>query len=117
MPGFPLTVAATVACFHQAPATVAPTQSAVLIMGQPAATAAGVIAVAGCPFQTPVPKPQPCITIRWTMTSTKVLVQGQPLILMPLPGTGVAPAICLPAEQIPQGPAMLRANQMKVIVT
>ena len=116
MPGFPLTIATTASCFHQAPALIAPSQSAVLILGQPAATAAGQISVVGCPF-TVGPKYQPSVLIRWTMVSTKVLVQGKPLILIQPPGVGIGPGICQSAEQIPQGVPTVKANQIKVFVT
>jgi hypothetical protein len=117
MPGFSLTIVTTCSCFHQAPAAIAPSQTAVLILGQPAATVGSQISVVGCPFATPVPKPQPCILIRWGMPSTKVLVQGKPLLLMPPPGSGIGPGVCQCAEQLPQGPPTVKTNQMKVFVT
>jgi hypothetical protein len=117
MPGFPLTVGTTASCLHQGPATVAAGQSAVLILGQPAATSAAQIMVAGCIFTLPNGKPQPCTTVRWLNVSTKVLVQGQPLLLEPPPGTGVGPGICQSAEQIPQGAPTVQMNQTKVLVT
>jgi hypothetical protein len=117
VPGFPLTIAATVSCFHQAPGLIVSPQAAVLLMGQPAATFGGQIGVVGCPFTTPVPKPQPCVTIKWTSVSAKVLVQGKPLLVMPPPGAGIGPGICQSAEQIPQGVPTVKQNQMKVFVT
>lgn len=111
MPGFPMTVGSTLSCFHQAPAPLAPTQQAVLIAGQPAITATAQIAVIGCLFNVGG-APQPCATIRWPSVSAKVSVQGQPLLLMPPPGTGPSPGICLgPA---PQGAAIMKANQVQV---
>jgi hypothetical protein len=117
VPGFPLTVTATVSCFHQAPAAIAPTQAAVLLMGQPAATFGGQIGVVGCVFTVPGPKPQPCVTIKWASVSSKVLVQGKPLLVMPLPGAGIGPGVCQSAEQLPQGVPTVKQNQMKVFVT
>jgi hypothetical protein len=46
------------------------------------------------------------------MTSTRVLINGMPAILQPTPGTG--PAICLSAEQIPQGPPTVSSLQTRV---
>jgi hypothetical protein len=89
----------------------------VLFLGQPVATAGGQIMVTGCPFTVPAPKPQPCITIRWSMLSAKVLVQGKPILLKPPPGSGIGPGICQSAEQIPQGPPTVKNNQRKVLVT
>jgi hypothetical protein len=118
MPGLVLHVNAGCQCAHAAPATIAPAQSRVLISGQPVATMPSQIAVAGCPFQVPAPsgtKPQPCVTIKWSMPSTRVLVGGAPAMLLPAPGPG--PGACLSAEQIPQGPPVLSAVQPRVIAT
>ncbi len=108
-----MTIAAVASCFHQGHATIAPDQTAVAIQGALAATAASLIAVAGCPF-TPVAY-HPCTTIRWLMVSTKVLAQGKPLIL--LPGAGVGPGLGQAADQAPQGPPTVMTNQLKVLVT
>ncbi len=121
MPGFLMHVGAVMSCFHQAgQATIAPTQPRVLVNGQPVATVAPpptpLAAVAGCPFQIPVPggtKPQPCVTILWSMPSTRFLVNGLPAALIPAPG--IAPGICQSAEQIPQGAPTVKVVQPRVI--
>src|SRR4051812_10999907 len=114
MPGFPLTVAAATSCFHQAPAVIV-SPLPVLILNQSVAGTGSIIGVVGCPFAPVIPLP--CVTIRWAMVSTKVLVQQKPLLVMPPPGLGVAPGICQNAQQAPQGFPVLKANQMKVLVT
>ena len=66
MPGFLLHVGAVAQCTHAATAAIAPSQPRVLVNGQPVATMASVISVAGCPFQIPFgvgTKPQPCVLI------------------------------------------------------
>jgi hypothetical protein len=116
MPGFPLTIGTVLSCFHQAPAKIAPTPRPVTILGQPVATQLeqiGVVSVL-CPFA-PGGAPSPCVTIKWSLLATKVTVQAQPLVLMPPPGTGPAPGVCIGAA--PQGAAVMRANQAKVFVT
>jgi hypothetical protein len=113
MPGFLLHVAAACQCTHAAPATIVPTQPRVLVSGQPVATMTAQIMVAGCAFTIPGPKPQPCVTIKWLMPSTRVLVMGQPAMLLPSPGVG--PGICQSPEQIPQGPPVVGAVQPRVI--
>jgi len=117
VPGFPLTIASVMSCFHQAPATIASPQTAVLLMGQPAAVAASQIGVIGCLFTLPGPKPQPCVMVKWPSVSSKVFVQGKPLLVMPPPGVGIGPGICQSAEQIPQGVPTVKQNQLKVFVT
>ena len=115
MPGFLLHVGAVMQCTHAAPATIAPSQPRVLVSGQPVATMASVIAVAGCPFTVPGPKPQPCVLVKWLMPSTRFLVMGQPAALAAGPGPG--PGVCQSAEQIPAGPPIVGAVQPRVIGT
>ena len=111
MPGFPLTVGTTLSCLHQAPGKVAPSQTAVTISAQSVATAASQIAVAACPFP-PGGPPSPCLTIKWAMVSSKVTIQRKPLLVMPPPGSGLAPATGIGSG--PQGPASVTVNQTKV---
>ncbi|MEJ2417702.1 MAG: hypothetical protein P8Y45_12395 [Exilibacterium sp.] len=116
MPGFLFHVGAGMQCTHGALATVAPSQPRVVVSGQPVATMSAQMAVAGCPFQIPVgagTKPQPCVTVKWAMPSTRFLVNGEPAALLPTPGPG--PGVCQSAEQIPQGPPMVSTVQARVL--
>jgi hypothetical protein len=102
MPGFLMHVKAGIKCMHGATALLAPSQARVLVGGMPVATMASKIGVAGCPFQVPAPpgtKPQPCVTVQWSMPSARFLVGGQPAALLPAPGPG--PGACQSLEQIP----------------
>jgi hypothetical protein len=115
MPGYLFHVGATAQCTHAATATTTPKQTRVLVGGQPVATASNQTTVAGCPFQVPVgagTKPQPCVKIQWTMTATRVQVNGEPPVLQPGPGSGVG--ACQSAEQIPQGPPTISQLQQRV---
>ena len=114
MPGYPLTAATILTCIHQAPAVLPATQTAVSVLGAPVITAAGKIGVMGCLFA-PGGVAQPCTEIRWTGISAKVAVQGKPMLLMPPPGTGPGPGVCLgPA---PQGIPAMKRVQIKVTAT
>lgn len=116
MPGFMLHVGAVMQCTHAASATTAPSQPRVLVSGQPVATLSSLIAVAGCPFQIPIgtgTKPQPCVKVQWTQVSARVLVNGEPVLLQPGPGTGLG--ICQSAEQLPQGPPIVGSFQARVL--
>jgi hypothetical protein len=115
MPGFLLHVNAAIQCAHGIPAQVIPTQPRVLVNGQPVATMSSQVVVAGCPFTIPGPKPQPCVLVKWMMPSTRVLVMGQPAMLLPSPGPG--PGICQSPDQIPNGPPIVSAVQPRVIAT
>jgi hypothetical protein len=112
MPGLLLHVMATVQCPHQGPALSPPAQTRVLVMGQPVATAANLFTIAGCVFTVPGPKPQPCVTIKWSMPATRVMVMGVPALLAPAPGAGAG--ICLSVEQIPAGPPLISQVQTRV---
>ncbi len=116
MPGFLMHVNAAMQCFHGGPTTIVPSQPRVLVNGQPVANIAAQITVAGCLFQIPIPtgtKPQPCVTIKWAMPSTRFLVAGQPVALLPSLGTG--PGVCQSVEQIPQGAPLVTTVQPRVV--
>jgi len=115
MPGFLMHVNAGMQCAHAGPAVIAPSQARVLVSGQPVATIASVMTVAGCVFSVPGPKPQPCVLIKWLMPAARVIVGGQPAAVLPAPGPG--PGLCQSAEQIPQGPPIVSAVQTRVIGT
>src|SRR5437899_2956705 len=114
MPGFLLHVNALVQCTHAAPATIIPSQPRVLVSGQPVATMASTMLVAGCPFNISG-APHPCTTIRWMMPAARVLVGGQPATVVPAPGPG--PGLCLAADMAPQGPPTVGTVQPRVIGT
>lgn len=112
MPGYLLHVNAGMTCLHQAKATIAPAQARVLAGGQPVATMASRIVVAGCPFTVPPSKPQPCLTVKWAMPTTRVLVGGQPAMVQAAPGPGAGMGMSGP---IPNGPPVLSLFQMRVL--
>jgi hypothetical protein len=118
MPGLLMHIGAGCKCTHLATATIAPSQTRVLVSGQAVALMSSQITVAGCPFQVPAgvtTKPQPCVTVKWSMPSARVKILGQPAMLIPTPGPG--PAICQSIEQIPAGPPTVGPVQARVIAT
>jgi uncharacterized Zn-binding protein involved in type VI secretion len=100
---------ATIFCPHGGPVNIIPTNTRVLVSGQPVATLGDTYLVAGCAFTIPGPKPQPCVRVQWLVPATRVFVNGQPAILQTSTG------LCLSAEQIPQGPPLVAATQPRVI--
>jgi hypothetical protein len=88
VPGFVLQVGATVMCSHGGQAQPTVPNPRVLLSGAPSLTLAAPWVVAGCPFVPPLPGP--CVTAQWTIGSTRVTSNGQPLLLI----TGMA--ICAP---------------------
>ena len=111
MAGFIVTLSASTICAHGAPASAAPGNARVRAGGSPVATLGDVFTVSGCPFQIPVgpgTKPQPCVTLRWIAPAVRVRAGGQPVVLQ------TSSAICLSAEQIPQGPPTVVSTQVRV---
>lgn len=111
MPGFVLHVSMTATCPHQGPVTVAAATPKVFVGGLPVATLQDQYMVAGCAFTVPGPKPQPCVSVRWTTPATKVFAGGSPVLLQSSSG------YCESAERIPQGPPLVTAVQTRVTGT
>ncbi|WP_447761942.1 hypothetical protein [Sphingopyxis panaciterrae] len=83
----------------------------VQVSGMPAAVLTDQGLVAGCAFTVPPSKPQPCVTTRWMVGATRVMANGQPLLINP------CVAICQSAEQIPGGPPIITGSQTRVFAT
>lgn len=100
-------VGASVLCPHGGQASVVPGNPRVLVSGQPVATAADLLLIAGCVFSAG-PKPQPCVTGRWLVPAMRVLAGGAPVI------TQSSVGLCQSPEQIPNGPPIVAATQPRV---
>jgi hypothetical protein len=114
MPGHLIQVGSQIICTHGGQATGIPSSPRVLAGGQPVHTLPDTFTVAGCPFQVPIgagTKPQPCMTIKWLVPATRVMIAGNPALLRTSSG------MCQSAEQIPQGAPSVTTTQMKVSAT
>jgi hypothetical protein len=112
MPGPLYHVGAVGMCMHAGQLNTVSSNTRVLVSGQPVAVVSDTTTIAGCPFNIPaIPKPQPCVTVRWLVPATRVMVGGQPALLQTSSG------LCLSAEQIPQGAPTITVNQSRVIAT
>lgn len=100
-------VGATAICPHGGQVTTVPGSPRVLVGGQPTATLSDQFLVAGCPFTLPGGKPSPCVTVRWVKPATRVLADGQPVILRTSVG------LCMSPEQLPQGPPTVVVSQIR----
>ena len=114
MPGFLLHVGAEMKCLHQALAVIAPSQLRVLVGGKPVATMTSKIKVVACPFTVPGPKPQPCLTVKWSMPTTRVLIGGKPALVQAGPGPGAGVGM---SGVIPNGPPVVGLFQSRVFAT
>jgi len=88
MPGFLVHVGATVLCAHGGQAQPTVPNPRVLVSGQPTVLLAAPYVVAGCPF--PPASGGPCVTAQWLVGTTRVLSNGQPLVVQS------SQAICAP---------------------
>jgi len=111
MPGPLLHVGATVLCAHGGPAQFVTSNARVLLGGVPAATISDQTLVAGCAFSTPALGPHPCVRVQWLVPATRVLVNGQPVLLQTSTG------LCLAADQAPQGAPLPVTAQPRVVGT
>lgn len=107
MPGNLGHVGATLMCPHGGRISVVPGSARVKLGGQQAATQADSYLVSGCPFFVGQ-KPQPCVRVQWMVTSTRVKIGSQGVLLQSSTG------VCQSAEQIPQGPPVIVNTQSRV---
>jgi hypothetical protein len=110
MPGPLAHVGNLTLCTHGIPATVVPTNTRVLVGGQPVTTMSDQYLIAGCPFMAG-PVPMPCVRIQWLVPAMRVLVNGSPALLQTSVG------LCMSAQQTPNGPPTVPVNQPRVIGT
>lgn len=108
MPGFFLHVGATIMCPHGGQVSLITSNTQVFVDKKPVATQNDAFLVAGCPFPGPSLPPHPCVVVRWLVPATRVLVNGQPVVLRDSTG------ICQSADQTPQGPPNVIVTQIRV---
>ncbi len=110
MPAFLFHVGATALCPHAGQVTTISSNARVLVGGLPVATLGDQFLVAGCAFSTPA-GPHPCVKVQWLTPALRVLVNGQPAILMTSTG------LCQAPDQVPQGPPIVLTTQVRVTGT
>jgi hypothetical protein len=96
-----LTTASTLQCPHAGSVVLSTSNTIAMAEGAPMLLVTDVHTVSGCPFQVPAgpsTKPQPCLTVRWTVGASQTNVNNTPVLLQTSVG------LCFSAEQIPQGP-------------
>jgi len=102
MAGATLTTASTLLCPHGGSVRAMP--------GSPRARAGAALLrgsdtfiVAGCPFTTPAGTPNPCVSVQWTSTDTRVQAGGATL-------SAGSVGLCLSAAGVPQGPVQVASR-------
>ena len=105
MPGFLLHFGATVLCSHGGQAIPTAVNPRVLVSGQPTVTLASPYVVAGCALPPPPGANGPCVTAQFVSSATRVLSNGQPLLLLD------SQAICAPTGT----PLIIAVTQVRVM--
>jgi hypothetical protein len=105
VPGFVVHVGATVLCSHAGQAQPTQPSVRVLLGGQPAVTISAPWTVAGCAMPPPNAGNGPCVTGQWLTGSTRVLADGQPLIVQS------SSSVCTPTGT----PMIVVATQTRVL--
>jgi hypothetical protein len=82
MPGFLLHFGATVLCSHAGQAQPTVVNPRVLVSGQPTVTISSPYVVAGCALPPPPAANGPCVTAQFVTAGTRLLSNGQPLLLL-----------------------------------
>lgn len=90
MPGFLLHVGAQVTCSHAGQAQATAPNPQVSVSGQPTVLLSTPYVVAGCGFPPPPAANGPCVSAQWLTGTTRVLANGQPLLVQS------SQAICTP---------------------
>jgi hypothetical protein len=113
MPGPVFHEGGSAKCPHGGEVVTVSTNKRVFVSGQSVALMTDKSMVIGCTFTVPPGKPQPCVTVDWTAAdvSRRVLVNGQPALLLSSVGLGVS------AEQARQGPAPVVATAARVVAS
>ena len=104
MAGFLLHVGATVTCAHAGQAQPTVPNPRVLVSGQPTVLLTAPYVVAGCTLPPPIVANGPCVTAQWVSGTTRVLSNGQPLLVQS------SQAVCAPTGT----PLMIVVTQTRV---
>lgn len=104
MPGFLVQVGAQVKCSHGGQAAPTMPNPRVLLGGAPSVLMSAPYVIAGCAFPPPPAANGPCVTGQWTSGSTRVMSNGQPLVIQSSTGlcapTGTPMLVLMPQSRV-----------------
>ncbi len=107
MPGFLVQVGAQVLCSHGGQATPTVPNPRVSLSGAPGVLMTSPYVIAGCALPPPIAANGPCVSGQWLTGTTRVLSNGQPLIVQS------STSICAPSGT----PMMILVTQTRVSAT
>lgn len=82
MPGFLVHFGAQVKCLHAGQAQPTVVNPRVQVSGQPTVLMTTPYVIAGCTLPPPPAANGPCVTAQWLTGTTRVLSNGQPLLVL-----------------------------------
>jgi len=104
MPGFLVQVGAQVKCSHGGQATPTVPNPRVVLGGAQSVLMSTPYVIAGCAFPPPPAANGPCVTGQWTSGTTRVLSNGQPLLVQSSTGlcapTGTPMLVVVPQARV-----------------
>jgi hypothetical protein len=95
---------ATVLCSHAGQAQPTVPNPRVMVNGMPTVTQSAPYVIAGCTLPPPTAANGPCVTAQWLSGTTRVLSNGQPLLVQS------SQAVCAPSGT----PLMIVMTQTRV---
>jgi hypothetical protein len=106
--GFLIDKNAVILCTHSGSTQIQTSNARVKAGGGYVTTLNDLFTITGCPFTLPGGKPQPCVKIQWLVPSSRIKVNGSPVLLQNSTG------LCQSAEQVPQGAPNVLVTQLRV---
>jgi hypothetical protein len=107
VPAYLFHVGAQAMCPHGGQISTASSNTRVKVGGQFVATSADTSTIAGCPFSTSA-GPHPCVKVQWLVPAMRVKINHQAALLKD------STALCVAADQVPQGAPQILVVQMRV---
>lgn len=97
-----------IACPHGGTVVARTSNRSLALPDAPCLIETDVLAVAGCPFVLPGPKPSPCVRVKWSRGSERIAVDGVGVL------TTGSVGVCESAEGVAQGSAVVLKTQSVV---
>jgi hypothetical protein len=108
MPGHLFHVGAQAMCPHGGQISTTSANVRVKVSGQFVATSADASLIAGCVFALPNGTPHPCVKVQWLVPAARITINRQPALLQ------TSTALCVAADQAPQGAPQVTVAQKRV---
>ena len=106
-----LPLGARATCPHGGQMPTIMSEKNVLASGQALVTSDLPVSITGCSFTSPPSTPHPCSFVSGVQLSTRISINGRPVLLAP------KPMFCLAADQAPQGTPLFLQLAPKVAGT